>query len=188
MFSKNVIVAAVFALSLTSSIPALSQAPSAPAAAEAKPAPGVLHRADLDALIPPSVFFKGQSATVQLRNSGGVRFAGGGVMFAVKVDTSGYSTSVQERYQDYLVTEVPLRFGEGAAEKTLAPGAYGIGFTPADGFLVMDVGAHTLFSLPVSTDAPMRRPTPLQVVAHDAGFRLYSGRTYISFSAAPAGN
>jgi hypothetical protein len=186
MFSKNVIAAAVFALSLTSSIPALSQATPAPPAAEAKPAPGVLHPADLEALIPPSVFFKGQSATVQLRNSGGVRFAGGGVMFAVKVDTSGYSTSVQERYQDYLVTEVPLRFGEGAGAKTLAPGAYGIGFIP-DGFLVMDIGAHTLFTLPVATDAPMRRPTPLQVVAQDSGFRLYSGRTYISFSAAPVG-
>jgi hypothetical protein len=187
MFSKNVIVAAVVALSLTFAIPARTQQPAATASAE--PAkPGVLHPADLDGLIPPSVFFKGQSATVQLRNSGGVRFAGGGVMFAVKVDTSGYSTSVQERYQDYLVTEVPLRFGEGTDAKTLVPGTYGIGFTPADGFLVMDIGGHTLFTLPAATDAPMRRPTPLQVVAQDSGFRLYSGRTYISFSVAPAGN
>ena len=52
----------------------------------------------------------------------------------------------------------------------------------------MDLGGRTLFALPVETDTPMRRPTPLQVIARDTGFRLYSGRTYISFSAAQAGN
>ena len=105
MLSKNVILTTVFALGLTYSPQGISQQPATTKpAGQVKPTPGVLHPADLDGLIPPSVFFKGQSATVQLRNSGGVRFADGAIMFVIKVDTGGYSTSIQERYQDYLVS------------------------------------------------------------------------------------
>lgn len=145
---------------------------------------GVLRPAELERLIPPSVFFQGQSATVQLRNSGGVRFPGGALMLAVKVDTGGYSTSVQERYQDYLITETPLKIGEGPGARTLPPGAYGIGFV-AGNLLVMDIGGHTLFTLASPVDAGLRRPSPLQVLAHDSTFRIYSGRAYIAFAAAP---
>lgn len=150
---------------------------------QAKPV-GVLGRTELEKLIPPSVYFQGQSATVQVRNSGGVRFAAGAMMFAVKVDTGGYSTSIQERYQDYLVTETALQLGEGASAKTLAPGAYGIGFLP-DGLLVMDIGGHSLFTVPTQADPALHRPSPLQVIAQGAGFRLYSGRTYVAFATAP---
>ena len=144
---------------------------------------GVLKMAELEKLLPPSVYFQGQSATVQVRNSGGVRFASGEVMLAVKVDTGGYSTSVKERYQDYLITETSLQLGEEASAKTLAPGAYGIGFV-TDGLIVMDIGGHTLFTLPTPTDTNLRRPSPLQVMASGSSFRLYSGRTYITFSSA----
>jgi hypothetical protein len=153
-------------------------------AAPEKPAPGVLTRAELEKLIPPSVYFQGQSATVQVRNSGGVRFPGGAVAFAVKVDTGGYSTSIAERYQDYLITETSILLGEGTAAKTLAPGAYGIGFL-ATGLLVMDIGGHTLLTIPTQTDPGLRRPSPLQVMAHEGAYRLYSGRTYITFATAP---
>ena len=172
------------ALSLTIAVPFRSFAQASGTATETAKPVGVINHAELEKLIPPSVYFQGQSATVQARNSGGVRFAGGAVMLAVKVDTGGYSTSIKERYQDYLITETSLQLGEGATAKTLAPGAYGIGFV-ADGLLIMDIGGHTLFTLPTPTDADLRRPSPLQVLAHDSAFRLYSGRTYITFAAAP---
>jgi hypothetical protein len=169
--------ALVFALTLTAPVFTRAQAPPA------RPAPGVLSHAELEKLIPPSVYFQGQSATVQVRNAGGVRFPSGAVAFAVKVDTGGYSTSVAERYQDYLITETPLLLGDGSA-KTLPPGAYGIGFL-ASGLLVMDLGGHTLLTVPTQSDADLRRPTPLQVLAHEGSFRLYSGRSYITLAAAP---
>jgi hypothetical protein len=171
------------ALTLAAAAPTSCPAQAAPVAESAN-APGVLTRPELEQLIPPSVYFQGQSATVQVRNSGGVRFPGGAIAFAVKVDTGGYSTSVQERYQDYLITETALQLGEGAAAKTLVPGAYGIGFL-AGGLVVMDLGGHTLFTVPAPADAELRRPSPLQVLAHGAGFRLYSGRSYVAFAAAP---
>jgi len=142
----------------------------------------VLRAADLETLLPPAVFFNGQSATVQKRNSGGVRFAGGAVMFATKVDTGGYSSSIQERYQAYLVTEVALTIGSNR----LPPGAYGVGFINNSKFVVMDVGAHDLFVADSQRDDALPRPTPLQVLADRApqSYRLYGGRTFVVFSRA----
>ncbi len=143
----------------------------------------LLTAGELEAVIPATVFFRGQRATVQLRNAAGIRFADGLLMFAVKVDTGGYSSGIAERYQDYLVTESPLRFGS----KVLPPGAYGIGFVP-EGMVVMDLGARTLMTLPSINDDKLRRPSPLQIVEAEAGgkYRIYSGRTYVSFQASAA--
>jgi hypothetical protein len=131
--------------------------------------------------MPPSVFFSGQSATVQLRNSAAIRFAGDGITLAGLVDTGGYSSGIRDRYQFYLITDTAIEAGG----KRIAPGAYGCGFL-SDGFLLMDLGAHELLRLPVTTDADMKRPRPLQFVAGpQAGeYRLYLGRSYISLKQA----
>ena len=141
---------------------------------------GVITAAELQKLIPATVYFKGQSATVQLRNSGGVRFADGSVMFAVLVDTGGYSSSIAERYQEYLITETALQFGD----KTLPAGAYGAGFR-SDGLLIMDLGGKTLMTIPTTADTSLKRPVPLQVTKTEDGksYRLYSGRTMVGFDA-----
>jgi hypothetical protein len=145
-------------------------------------ADSILHPADLESTIPAAVFFSGQSATVQKRNSGGVRFAGGALMFVTKVDTGGYSTSVQERYQSYLINEAPITI----AGNRLPPGAYGIGFIGNNKFVVMDIGGHDLFVADSQRDDALSRPTPLQVLADKTpqSYRLYSGRTFVTFSRA----
>ena len=101
-------------------------------------------------------------------------------MFATKVDTGGYSTSVQERYQAYLITEVAITFGKNR----LPPGAYGVGFISNNKFVVMDIGGHDLFVTESQHDDAMARPTPLQVLADRTpqSYRLYSGKTYVTFS------
>ena len=142
----------------------------------------VLHPADLDSLVPPSVFFQGITATTQKRNSGGVRFAGGPLMFAMKVDTGGYSSAVQERYQTYLITETALDIGG----HKLPAGAYGVGFIANNKFLVMDIGGNDIFTVTSQHDDAMARPTPLQVKADPAhGYRLYTGRDFIVFTRVP---
>jgi hypothetical protein len=140
----------------------------------------ILHAADLDSLLPPAVYFKGQSATIQKRNSAGVRFNDGAIMFATKVDTGGYSSSIQERYQAYLITEVSLAIGENR----LPPGAYGIGFIGNNKFVVMDLGGHDLFVADSQHDDALPRPNPLQILADPTPqhFRLYSGRAFVVFS------
>jgi hypothetical protein len=169
----------LIALISTASSPILAQtpAPSVPASAET-----ILHPSDLDSLIPATVYFQGQSATVQKRNSAGVRFNGGAVMFATKVDTGGYSSNIQERYQVYLITEVPLSI----AGNRLPPGAYGVGFINDNKFVVMDIGGHDLFIADSHRDDTLSRPTPLQVLPDGTrqSYRLYGGRSFVVFSRA----
>jgi hypothetical protein len=138
----------------------------------------VLTVAETTKLLPASVFFRGQSATTQLRNSGGVKFSDGMFVLATLVDTSGYSSDVSQKYQAYFITEVPIKI-EG---HDLAAGIYGIGFIPGQKFIVLDVGAHDLFTVASHSDADMKRPTPLKIVADGSNFRLYEGRNYIDFS------
>jgi hypothetical protein len=157
-------------------------APAAQPNAEAPKPEAVLKPADTTSLLPPSVFFRGQSAPLQIRNSGGIRFADGTYALMALVDSSGYSSSVREKYQAYILTEVPLEIGG----HRLPPGAYGCGFITPDSFVVMDVGAHDLLTTPTKIDGGLRRPTPLQVVAGElpAHYRLYSGRVFVTFSRA----
>lgn len=169
--------AALFALSVS----AMSlRAQSATAQPEA-----VLHAAESTKLLPGAVFFRGQSASTQVRNSGGVRFADGFYMLATLVDNSGYSTGVQQKYQAYLINEVPLEIDGHRLE----PGAYGVGIVKGENalhFAVMDIGAHDLFQAQAANDGKLHRPTPLQVIAgaSPGTYRLYFGRDYVEFSRA----
>jgi hypothetical protein len=139
----------------------------------------VLKPADMQKLLPASVYYKGQSATTQLRNSGGVKFADGYFVLATMVDTSGYSSDVQAKYQAYFITEVPIKVGG----QSLPAGIYGVGFVADNKFIVTDVGAHEVMTINTNTDAGLKRPTPLQVMADPAGgFRLYAGRRFVVFS------
>jgi hypothetical protein len=139
----------------------------------------VLNAADAQKVFPASVFFKGQTAPTQGRNSGGIRLADQKLVLIALVDNSGYSSQDQEKYQAYLLTETSLEI-DG---HKLSPGAYGCGFTTGDSFVVMDLGGHDLFLAHSKHDTEIRRPTPLQVQAADEVglYRLYTGRNFVTF-------
>jgi hypothetical protein len=144
---------------------------------------GVLDRAQAAAVLPTSVFYKGQSAPTQARNSAGIRFPGDKLALAALVDTSGYSSAVQQTYQAYLLNEVQLKIGD----KTLPPGAYGFGFVAGDRVVVMDLAGNELLSATTTRDEQLARPNPLQIVPQPSApghFRLYLGRSYIILSEA----
>lgn len=145
------------------------------------PKPGVLTREQAAAILPPSVFYRGQSATIQARNSGGVKLPDGKLVLAAVVDTGGYSTSVQQTYQAYLLTEVPLVIGGNV----LAPGAYGFGFVAGDKLVVMDMGANEVLTAATVKDTTLMRPNPLHFAADESvpgQYRLYMGRSYVAFA------
>ena len=101
-------------------------------------------------------------------------------MLAALVDSSGYSSQVQEKYQAYLITETALSIDGHRLE----PGAYGVGFIAGDNFIVMDIGGHDLFTARTAKDATLHRPAPLQVLAAPGAndqYRLYAGRTFVTF-------
>ena len=152
------------------------------AAPRAQAAPGkdvVLKAADISPKIfPERVFYRGQVAPVQMRNTGGVHFADGFYVLAGLVDNSGYSTGVREKYQGYFLTEVPLEING----QSLKPGAYGIGFVQGSKFVVTDLGSNNLLELSGTRDAEIKRPVPLQVLAapEEGSYRLYLGRDYVT--------
>jgi hypothetical protein len=51
-----------------------------------------------------------------------------------------------------------------------------------DKFIVLDVGAHDLFTVTSHTDAELKRPMPLKVTAGPGGFRLFEGKRFVTFA------
>lgn len=152
---------------------------AAPNASRAQDKATILGPAAMQKLMPPEVFYRGQVATTQLRNSGGIKFSDGYYVLAGLVDTSGYSTGVASKYQAYFIAEVPIHVGG----TKLPAGVYGVGFIAGNKFVVTDVGAHDVITVTSHKDSGLKRPVPLQVVAEPAGrFRLYCGRTYVTMS------
>src|ERR1700684_3434893 len=145
--------------------------------------PTLLTAPEAAKLMPETVFFRGQVAGVQGRNSGGLKLTDGMLVLCALVDTSGYSTAVQQKYQAYFITEVPLEING----QTLKPGAYGVGFIEGTKFIVMDLGAHDLFTTAGNRDSALKRPTPLQVLADTTPgqYRLCINRNYVVFAPTP---
>lgn len=145
-------------------------------AASAQGAAKILKPADMGKLVPQSVFYRGQTATTQIRNSSGIKFADGYYVLASLVDTSGYSTGIAAKYQAYFITEVPIKI-DG---KSLPTGAYGIGFIDGHKFVVTNLGAHDVLTATSVTDSEIKHPMPLQILpGAGGGFRLYIGRSYV---------
>ena len=140
----------------------------------------VLKASDITSkLFPETVFFRGQSAPVQMRNTGGVHFADDAYILAGLVDNSGYSSGLRQKYQAYLLTEVPLEING----QSVKPGAYGFGFLEGGKFILLDLGANDLFQVASQRDADIKRPTPFQIAAApEAGkYRIYMGREFVEF-------
>jgi hypothetical protein len=147
------------------------------ASAQAKP--GVLTGDELKKAAPTSYFFSGQSAPVQLRNSAGFRTAGGKLVLAGLVDTSGYASDVAQKYQGFLITEAKLTVGGSA----LPTGAYGFGFSKDGKFMVMDVAGNDVLSVSANTDDKIAHPVPLKMVEDGGAYKLYSGKKWVSLKA-----
>lgn len=139
---------------------------------------GLLPATELNRLLPPSVFFSGQSAPLQLRNSAAFRTGNGRLLWAGLVDTSGYSTGVREKYQFYLVTEIPLTAGT----LHIQPGVYGGGFLTDDSFVLLNIAGDEIGRTTVRDDKELRRPRPLQMIMNGSDLRLYLGRQYTTLS------
>jgi hypothetical protein len=144
------------------------------ALAQSKPA-GVVATADLKSIVPNSYFYRGQSASVQMRNAAAIRTKNERYVIAALVDTSGYASDVAAKYQGLFITEVKLKVGDAE----LAPGEYGFGFV-GDKFVITDVGANDVLSTSSQRDENLKRPVPLKISEDGGGYRLYTGKKYVT--------
>jgi len=138
--------------------------------------------AGLKKVVPESYFFRGLSATTQLRNSAAIHFPDDFYVIAGLVDTSGYSSDVKAKYTGLFITEKKLQFDGGG---TLGPGQYGMGYTADGKFHIMNVAGDELLVTEIKVDDKLNRPQPLKIVMDGANARLYLGKKYVGFTAAP---
>ena len=149
-----------------------------PAAALAQGWPRILEGAELERVVPPGFYFEGQSGATQMRNAAAVQLGPRRFVMAGLVDTSGYASDVQAKYQGFIVTDSPITIG-GAR---LPTGAYGFGFS-SDGWLnVMDVGGRRVLYVRARSDERLQRPRPLMMTDARNGVRLYAGRSFVVIS------
>ncbi len=136
----------------------------------------VLGADELKKAVPAEFFFRGQKATVQLRNAVGFQLADGKMALAALVDASGYSTGIKEKYQGMLITEVKLNVGGSS----LPPGQYGFGFIADNKLVVMDVANNDVLSVAYQTDAALQHAVPLKLVEDGDGYKLYAGKKWVA--------
>ena len=149
-----------------------------PAAAVAQGWPRILEGADLERVVPQSFYFEGQSGPTQMRNAAAAQLGPRRFVTAGLVDTSGYSSDVQAKYQGFIVTDSPITVGGSR----LPTGAYGFGFS-ADGWLnVMDVGGRRVLYVRARNDDRLQHPRPLMMADARNGVRLYAGRSFVLIS------
>jgi len=142
--------------------------------------PTVVAAADLKKVVPEAYFFRGLSATTQLRNSSAIHYPDDFYVIAGLVDTSGYSSDVKAKYNGFFITEKKLQFDGGG---TLGPGQYGMGYTADGKFHILDVAGNELVVADIKMDDKLARPQPLKIVMDGATAKLYLGKKYVSFTA-----
>src|SRR5690242_12350796 len=145
------------------------------APAQQRQTKGILGSADLKKLIPQDYFFAGLTASVQPGMNAGVRFLNGKVLLVALVNTSGYSTAIQQKYQALFLTDSRLNV-EGSE---LPPGAYGCGFSSGK-FIVMNVAAEDVVSVPARRDEKLQRAVPLKFVEQEGSYRFYAGENFVT--------
>jgi hypothetical protein len=142
--------------------------------------PGVLTSADVKTIAPTSYYYAGHAASVQLRNTVGIRTQDGKNILAGMVDTSGYSTAIAQKYQGFFITETKIQI-EGTE---VEPGEYGFGFMN-DRFILTNVGGGDVVNVPAKRDDQMKRPVPVKITEENGGYRLYAGRKYVALTFHP---
>ena len=145
----------------------------------AQSAPTIVAQGDLKKVVPEAYFFRGMSATTQMRNSSAVHYPDDFYVIAGLVDTSGYSTDVKAKYNGFFITEKTLKFGSS----TLQPGQYGMGYTPEGKFHILNVAGDEVLVADIVTDEKLARPQPLKIVTDGSIAKLYLGKKYVSFTA-----
>ncbi len=135
----------------------------------------ILTGEELNKVVPAGFYYEGLAAPTQMRNAVAVRFGEKRHVIAALVDTSGYASSIREKYEGFFITD--LKITVGRAE--VAPGAYGFGFTADNKMNIFDVGGNQLHTIVAVRDNELKAPRMIQVVKSGEQIRLYRGRNYV---------
>ncbi|HZT70047.1 MAG TPA: hypothetical protein VFC10_09935 [Terriglobia bacterium] len=134
-------------------------------------------------VIPRDFVLEENAIPTEKRNSALVLTPSGARVIAGLLDTSGYSSQVQEKYLGMLIVEGKLN----VCGNPVAIGSYGFGLAKSHGaaegqgsrFMLYNQAGARVAECPAEWDAKIKTPRPLQVVTSGKTARLYLGRTWV---------
>jgi hypothetical protein len=139
----------------------------------------ILNADEAAKLVPKDFFFEGQLAPTQMRNAAALRLGSQRHVIAALVDTSGYASNIRDKYEGFLISEVPVMIG-GTEVK---PGAYGFGFSESGKMNIMDVGGNILYAVAAGRDDKLQSPRPLAIIQSGKDLKLYRGKSFVTVAA-----
>jgi hypothetical protein len=138
---------------------------------------------EFDTAMPKDFYLEGNAIPTEKRNAALLKTpAGARVLFAL-IDTTGYSSRIQQKYEGMLITE-----GKISLCGTVVPvGSYGFGLAkpapPSDAdakFFLYNQAGTKVAECAAKKDSQMQHPSPLQVVLAKAPpARLYLTRYWL---------
>jgi hypothetical protein len=138
-----------------------------------------------DQSVVTNFYLEGQAIPVQKRNAVLIKSPAGARVLIALLDTSGYGTDITQKYNGLLISEGTLSIGG----KTLQPGSYGFGLTPATPggpptgpkiFRLYNQAGQKLIESNAARDEVFSPAKPLQVVTKPGEpARLYVGRDWV---------
>ncbi len=132
-----------------------------------------------DAALPRDFYLQGNAIPTEKRNAALVITPSGKQLLFALLDTSGYSSQIQQKYIGMIIAEGRASVGTAS----LKVGSYGFGLTTKEDktyFNIYDQAGTKMASCLMKNDAQLKVPRPLQVVlARDGTARLYIGREWV---------
>ena len=136
-----------------------------------------------DSALPNQFYLEGNAIPTQKRNAALIKTGAGARVLLALIDTTGYSSQIQQKYIGMIITEASLSVCGG----NLGVGSYGFGLqkpaapSNADAkFIVYDQAGKKVMDCGAKNDSGIQQPKPLQVML-GAGqpAKLYLGRYWI---------
>jgi hypothetical protein len=154
-----------------------------PSAARAQGAYEQVTGKAFDSAMPKDFYLEGNAIPTQKRNAALLKTGENGRVLLALIDTTGYSSQIQEKYIGMVITEASVSLCGGP----VGVGSYGFGLQkPAASsdedakFVLYNQAGKKVKDCGAKKDSEIKQPKPLQVVL-EAGkpARLYLGRYWL---------
>ncbi len=139
---------------------------------------------EFDSAVPKDFYLEGNAIPTEKRNTSMLKTPAGGRALLGLIDTTGYSSQIQQKYTGMLITESKL----SVCGHPVGVGSYGFGLEKPAGesseqtkFFLYDQAGAKLTECAAKRDAKIAHPNPLQVVIGKGGSAsLYLGRYHVA--------
>lgn len=134
-------------------------------------------------VVPKDFVLEENAIPTEKRNSALVATPSGGRLVVGLLDTSGYSSQVQEKYLGMLISEGSVH----VCGNKVATGSYGFGLAKssaaagehASQFMLYNQAGEKVVECKARWDAKIQGPRPLEVIPNGGTARLYVGRAWV---------